>query len=79
MKEKVMFREDYSEYRSREKKYKENKRRLFGLLHGQCTPTLISGVKSQLRCTERYKRKDIMWLINTMKKLSGGLDDNIEN
>ena len=74
--EKAMFRENYSEYLKREKLYKKNKRSLFALIHGQCTPTLLASVKSQQNYTENFKKKDVLWLIETVKMLSVGIDDN---
>ena len=73
---KVMFERDYAEYHKREKSYKNNKRTLFGLLYGQCTPTLLASIKSQKNFTEKYKEKNIVWLMEVIKRLSVGIDDN---
>ena len=73
---KVMFEADYAEYRKREKSYKNNKRKLFGLIYGQCTPTLLASIKSQQKFSDRYKEKDIVWLLEVIKRLSVGIDDN---
>ena len=72
---KVMFEEDYAEYRKREKSYKNNKK-LFGLIYGQCMPTLLASVKSQKYITEKYKGIDIVLLMEVIKRLSVGIDDN---
>ena len=73
---KVMFEADYAEYRKREKSYKNNKKKLFGLIYGQCTPTLLASIKSQKQYSEKYKEKDIVWLLEIIKRLSVGIDDN---
>ena len=72
---KVMFEEDYAEYRKREKSYKNNKKP-FGLIYGQCMPTLLASVKSQKYFTEKYKGIDIVLLMEVIKRLSVGIDDN---
>ena len=71
-----MFEADYAEYWKREKSYKKNKRKLFGLIYGQCTPTLLASIKSQQKFSDRYKEKDIAWLLEVIKQLSAGIDDN---
>ena len=73
---KAMFESDYAEYRKREKSYKNNKRKLFGLIYGQCTPTLLASIKSQKTFSENFKKKDTVWLMEVIKKLSVGIDDN---
>ena len=73
---KVMFEADYAEYRKREKSYKNNKKKSFGLIYGQCPPTLIASMKSQKQYSEKYKEKDIVWLLEVIKRLSVGIDDN---
>ena len=73
---KVMFEADYTEYRKLEKSYKNNKRKLFGLIYGQCTPTLLASIKWQKKFSDRYKEKDIVWLLEVIKRLSVGIDDN---
>ena len=70
------YRQDYQEYRQHEKRYKVNKRKLFGVSHGQCTPTLIASIKSQPGYTEKFKKKDVLWMLGVIKKLSIGIDDN---
>ena len=70
------YRQDYQEYRQREKQYKVNKRKLFGILHGQCTPTLIASIKSQPGYSEKFKKKDVVWMLEIIKKLSIDIDDN---
>ena len=63
---KVMFEADYAEFRKREKLYKNKKRKLFGLIYGQCTPTLFASIKSQEKFSEKYKDKDIVCLLKVI-------------
>ena len=45
-------------------------------MYDQCTPTLLSDIKSQHDFAEKHKIKDVVWLMEMMKKLSIGSDDN---
>ena len=63
-------------YLKREESYKDNLSRLYGLIYGQCTPTMIAGVKSQPDYTAKNEVQDVVWLLKTVKKLSIGIDSN---
>ena len=46
------------------------------VLYGQCTPLLLSSIKSQQGFADEDDEQDIMWLMNEIKNLSVGIDDN---
>ena len=46
------------------------------LLYGQYTPLLFSSIKSQQGFANEDDEQDIMWLMNVIKNLSVGIDDN---
>jgi len=71
-----IFQKEYERYAKREHNYKKNKTKLYTVLYGQCTPTLLTGVKSHLNFTKRDGEKDVVWITKAIKKLSVGIDKN---
>ena len=60
----------------REDMYKENKAKLFAVVFGQCTPTMVAGLKSQNGYVKKELEKDVVWIMKAIKKLSVGIDEN---
>ncbi len=63
-------------YLQREDMYKENKAKLFTVVFGQCTPTMVAGLKSQNGYVKKELEKDVVWIMKAIKKLSVGIDEN---
>ena len=68
--------EEVKMYLRRKHLYIKNKKRLYATLFGQCTPTLASGIKSQKDFSKHDDIKDVLWLTQTIRKLSVGIDAN---
>ena len=49
--------------------------KLFGLIWGQCTPTLQQELQSMPKYKESYEQRDCLWLLNELKRCSSGSDD----
>ena len=62
-------------YLKRESAYKRNKKKVYTLLYGQCTPSLLSGIKSANNFTKKDKEKDPMWIMTMIQKLSVGIGE----
>ena len=71
-----IFRKKHDNWSKRMHLYIKNKKRLYALLYGQCTPSLISSIKSTPNFTTFDDARDIMWLLKTVKLLSVGIDEN---
>ena len=59
----------------REAAYIRNKKKIYTLLFGQCTPSHLSGIKSAETFTKNDKDKNPVWIMKTIKKLSVGIDE----
>ena len=47
-----------------EKTYERNLKKVYTIFIGQCTPALLSGIKSATAFTEKNKKKDLIWLMD---------------
>ena len=56
--------------------FDKNKKRIFTILIGQCTPSLLSIVKSSNDWRKKNDEKDPLWLMSVLKSLSVGIDGN---
>ena len=57
--------------------YKENKAKLFAVVFDQCTPTMVTGLKSQNGYVKKeLEEKDVVWIMKAIEKLSVGIDEN---
>ena len=72
----TLHNEEVKMYLRRKHLYIKNKKRLYATLFGQCTPTLASGIKSQKDFSKHDDVKDVLWLTQTIRKLSVGIDAN---
>ena len=59
----------------REAAYVRNKKKVYTILYGQCTPSLLSGIKSADDFSKKDKEKDPIWIMTLIKKLSVGIDE----
>ena len=73
--EQQIFSKKIDLYLKREAAYARNKRKIYTLLYGQCTPNLLSGIKSAEDFTKKDKGKDPIWIMTMIKKLSVGIDE----
>jgi len=55
--------------------YERNLKKVYTIFIGQCTPALLSGIKSAMDFTEKNKKKDLIWLMDLIRKLSIGVDE----
>jgi len=53
-----------------EKTYGRNLKKVYTIFIGQCTPALLSGI-----FTEKNKKKDLIWLMDLIRKLSIGVNE----
>ena len=70
-----VFQKKMDLYLKREHQFNQNKKRIFTILLGQCTPSLLTSVKSSENWTTKNEEKDPIWLMNRLKKLTVGIDD----
>jgi len=57
--------------------YKENKAKLFAVVFDQCTPTMVTGLKSQNGYVKKeLEEKDMVWIMKAIEKLSVGIDEH---
>jgi len=63
-------------YLQREDAYNENKAKLFAVIYGQCTPQMIAGLKSQDGFKDKETKKDVVWLMKAVNKLSVGINEH---
>ena len=63
-------------YLKREAAYQRNKKKVYTIVLGQCTPSLLTGIKSATDFTTKDKAKDSIWLMKLVKKLSVGIDES---
>ncbi len=69
-----VFQKKMDLYLKREHHFYQNKKRIFTILLGQCTPSLLTSVKSSENWTTKNEEKDPFWLMNQLKKLTVGID-----
>lgn len=62
-------------YIKREQVFEMNKKKIFTILLGQCTPSLLTSVKSSTGWTKKNEEKDPIWLLSQLKKLTVGIED----
>ena len=60
----------------REAAYDRNKKKVYTILYGQCTPSLLSGIKSSNEFNTKDKDKDPVWIMKLIKRLSVGIDES---
>jgi hypothetical protein len=63
-------------YLKRHQTYLDNQTKLYEVIFGQSMPTLEANIRSQKDFTDKDEAKDVIWLLNVVKKLSVGIDDN---
>ena len=63
-------------YLQREGIYTENKALLFAAVFGQCTTTMVAGLKSQDNFQKNELSKDVVWLLKAVLKLSIGINEH---
>ena len=68
---KVMF----SRYLERVDTFEENKKKIYTLIIGQCTPGLTTAIKSHSGYTAQSKNRNPVWLMKATKKLSVGIEE----
>ena len=59
--------------------YKRNKKKLYTIFYGQCTPCLLSGIKSASDFTKKDKKKDPIWIMKDPKTFRGHRRDQEGN
>jgi hypothetical protein len=60
----------------REAAYDRNKKKVYTILYGQCTPSLLSGIKFSNEFNIKDKDKDPVWIMKLIKRLSVGIDES---
>ena len=69
------FKIDYSRYLDKSDLLQENKKKLFTLIIGQCTPGLMTAIKSHSEYASKSKLRDPKWLLGLVKKLTVGIEE----
>ena len=63
----LIQKEKVSEYIKLERKIKNNVRKLYGFIWGQCTPSLQTSVKHLAEYKEKSNDYDVIWLLKELK------------
>ena len=71
---KTLFNKEIDLYVKRKALYNRNKKKLYAIIFNQCTPSLVSSIKSQNGYSEKDKEKDPLWILKEAKKLTVGID-----
>ena len=61
-------------YLDREDVLTENINRLYGIMIGQCTPSLLSTMRGDQDYDSKSRQFDTLWLLNKTKKVTAGVD-----
>ena len=73
----VKFKIEYTRYLDRVDKFTENKKKLFTAIMGQCTPGLITVIKSHSEYGAKVKQRDPKWLLGVLAKLTVGIEEKL--
>ena len=58
----------------REEKIKENRNKIYGIVFGQCAPSLQSAPKGVRNYEKNPKDCDFFWIMEELKKIMTGVD-----
>ena len=61
---------------ARKSTLQSNYPKLFGLLWGQCTPSLQQDLRNLTKYKDAHDKRDCLWLLEELKKSSSGSDDS---
>jgi hypothetical protein len=61
-------------YVAREMKLQDNMDKLYGIITGQCSHSLISILENDVDFSEKDEKCDVIWLLKKLKEIMAGLD-----
>ena len=69
-----IWKERLSKYNKRIETIEDNQVKLYGIILGQCTESLKSEIKGEDEYEEKEMDSDALWLMETIKKISAGIN-----
>lgn len=73
--EKLLYEIELKDWVARKRKEQSNEKKLYSVVNGQCTPTLLQDIKGKPDYDEKHKQSDVLWLIKTIKGIKAGIVD----